>query len=350
MHDIEPFETSSALARFVDGELHGDPHVRITGVADLKRAGSEDVAFLAVPRPAEDLREFRGGVLIVRKLLEASFPQIVVENPHSAFAQIARKLHPPPRAVAHSIHPTAVVDPTAELESPVEVGPHCVVEAGVTIGAGTVLRAGTVLGRNSRVGRNCLIHPRVTVYEGVQIGSEVILHAGAVLGSDGFGYASEKDGSRSKFPQLGTLILGDRVEIGANAALDRAALTESEVGSGTKIDNLCHVGHNCTIGSDSTISALAGFAAGTKLGDRVVIAGHVVSSGNLTVTNDVVIGGNSVLSSDVDRPGQYAGYPLQSRMQANRATVLRGRLDELRLAIRTLSAELRELKAASEQE
>ena len=189
----------------------------------------------------------------------------------------------------------------------------------------------------------------MTVYEGVQIGSDAILHAGAVLGSDGFGYAIEKDGSRSKFPQLGTLILGDRVEVGANTTLDRAALTESKVGSGTKIDNLCHIGHNCTIGSNSTVSALAGFAAGTQLGDRVVIAGHVVSSGNLKVSDDVVIGGNSVLSSDVDRPGQYAGYPLQPRRQAGRAIVLRGRLDELRQAIRTLSAELRELKSGGQQ-
>jgi UDP-3-O-[3-hydroxymyristoyl] glucosamine N-acyltransferase len=165
----------------------------------------------------------------------------------------------------------------------------------------------------------------------------VIVHAGAVLGSDGFGYVIEKSGVRNKFPQLGTLDIGDDVEIGANSTVDRGALKATVIGSGTKIDNLCHIGHNCRLGSNSTISALAAFASGTVIGDRVTVGGHVVTAGDVRIVDDVVIGGNSGIIKGVDEPGEYRGFPLLPRAKAARTMVLLSRLVDL-------AADIKELK------
>ncbi len=173
-------------------------------------------------------------------------------------------------------------------------------------------------------------------------GDRVIVHAGAVLGADGFGYVIEKNGVRNKLPQLGTLSIGDDVEIGANTTIDRGALTPSVIGCGTKIDNLCHIGHNCKIGSNSTISGLSAFAGGTVIGDRVIVAGHVVSAGWVSVCDDVVIGGNSVLVHDVSEPGAYGGYPLMPRRKAARTVVLHGRLTKMAAEIKQLRERLEE--------
>jgi UDP-3-O-[3-hydroxymyristoyl] glucosamine N-acyltransferase len=266
--------------------------------------------------------------VIVRQELAVGIPQIVVRNPHAAFARVALHFHPLPRAAEHRIHPTAVVDPSAVLEAPVEVGPHATVGAGARIGAGTVIAASAVVGARVTVGRDCSIFPRVVLYDGVRLGDRVVLHAGTVVGSDGFGYARD-EAEWVRLPQIGEVVVEDDVEIGANCAVDRGALGRTRIGRGTKIDNLVHVGHNCEFGEHCLVAGFSAFAGSTVLGDRVTIAGHVVTGGHLRVADDVRVGGNSAIRDDIPEPGDYMGYPLQRRTRWMRTLVAIGRLPEL---------------------
>jgi UDP-3-O-[3-hydroxymyristoyl] glucosamine N-acyltransferase len=216
-----------------------------------------------------------------------------------------------------------VVDPAAELEAPVDIGPRAVVGP-CRIGAGTVVRAGVVIGDGCVIGRDCLLHPNVTVYPRVQLGQRVIVHANAVIGSDGFGYA--QDGATwLKVPQLGTTVLDDDVEVGAGTTIDRGALGNTRIGARTKIDNLCHIAHNCVIGADVAIAANCGIAGSTTVGDRCVIAGNVGISGHLAIGSDVRLGGGTVVLKDVPEAGDYMGHPLLEKRRFLRLLrVLRG--------------------------
>ena len=330
-------ESVGSIAELVGGSVQGDPNLPITGVADVRHAGPTHIGFIRDAKFAPLARDTGAGALLVVEPLETSAVQILVENAHAAFAKVAMHFHPVPTAQTHRVHPSAVVHPDATLVEPVEVGPMAVVEAGATVGAGTMIQARVHIGAGARIGRDCSLFPGVVVYPGVSVGDRVIVHAGAVLGSDGFGYVIEKSGVRNKFPQLGTLDIGDDVEIGANSTVDRGALKATVIGSGTKIDNLCHIGHNCRLGSNSTISALAAFASGTVIGDRVTVGGHVVTAGDVRIVDDVVIGGNSGIIKGVDEPGEYRGFPLLPRAKAARTMVLLSRLVDL-------AADIKELK------
>ena len=334
-------ETVGSIASRVDGRVEGPVDRPILGVADVGQATATEISFIRDASLRGLAKDSAAGALFVTELLETSAAQIVVEDAHAAFAEIALLFHPLPTAVKHSIHDTAVVATDASIQSPVQIGAHVEIGPGVEIGAGTSIGAGTVLGANVKLGSNCIIYPRVVIYAGVEIGNEVILHSGVVLGTDGFGYVVTKDGARLKFPQLGTLEIGDRVEIGANSTIDRGALTATVIGAGTKIDNLCHIAHNCKIGEDCGISAMAALAGGISLGDRVVLGGHIVAADNLKIDSDVVIGGNSGITGDVKGPGVYFGFPLLPRAKAARRHVLLGRLPEL-------ADELKELRKKTE--
>ncbi len=219
--------------------------------------------------------------------------------------------------------PAATAAEPAVLEEPVQIGPRAVVGKS-RVGAGTVVGAGVVIGDGCSIGRDCFFHPNATVYGGVQLGQRVLVHANAVLGSDGFGYAREA-GRWIKVPQLGTTIIEDDVEVGAGTTIDRATLGVTRIGARTKIDNLCHIAHNCTIGQDVAIAANCGIAGSTSVGDRCVIAGNVGISGHLTIGPDVRLGGGTVVLKDVTEPGDYMGHPLLEKRRFLRLLrVLRG--------------------------
>jgi UDP-3-O-[3-hydroxymyristoyl] glucosamine N-acyltransferase len=328
-------ETVGSLAERVGGRVVGDAGRRITGVGDLRSAGPEQLGFVRDLKYRDLARASGAGALLVPEPLETQAAQIVVANVPASFARIATVFFPLPRATSQRVHPTAVVDPGAVLESPVDVGARVVVERGARVGAGSVLKAGVTVGEGCRLGRDCVVFPGVVLYPGVTVGDRVILHANCVLGSDGFGYAP--DGPRYvKLPQLGSVEIGDDVEIGAGTTIDRGALGVTRVGRGTKIDNLVHVGHNCTIGEDVAIAGFCAFSGSTVIGDRVAIAGHVVSSGHLKVADDVKIGGNSVIYFDLDQAGEYVGYPLQEKRQWFRTLRVLDKLLELQQDVREL--------------
>lgn len=330
--------TVAALAELVGGQVVGDGSVLIRGVADLRAAGPEQIGFVREAKFAPLAAHSRAGAVIVSEAIAATMTQIVVVAPDVAFARVATVFHPVPRATAHRVHPTAVVDDGATLDDPVELGPHCSVGRGAHIGAGTLCGSGVIVGADVRIGRDCTIHPRVVIYPGCVLGDRVIVHAGTVIGSDGFGYARE-GANWIKIPQIGDVRIEDDVELGANVTIDRATLGSTRIGRGTKIDNLVHVGHNCNFGANCALAGFSAFSGSTTLGDNVSVGGHVVSAGHLKVAADTRIGGNSVLYGDIVESGEYLGYPLQLKTRWGRTLHVLGNLPELAARVRELRRE-----------
>ena len=327
--------TVAELAELVGGRVEGDADVLIGGVADLRAAEPEHIGYVREARFEALARNSRAGAVVVSEALDLAVPQIVVALPEVAFARIGLHFHPVPRAHTHRVHPSAAVDDGARLEPPVELGPHCSVGRGASIGSGTLCGAGVVIGDEVRIGRDCTIYPRAVLYPGVQLGDRVIVHAGAILGSDGFGYARAADGW-VKIPQIGDVRIDDDVEIGANVTIDRATLGSTTIGRGTKIDNLVHVGHNCTFGAHCAIAGFSAFAGSTHLGNEVSCGGHIISAGHMRVADGARIGGNSVLYGDVTEAGDYLGYPLQTKSRWGRTLHVLGRLPEVHAELRRL--------------
>ncbi|MFY9343985.1 MAG: UDP-3-O-(3-hydroxymyristoyl)glucosamine N-acyltransferase [Planctomycetota bacterium] len=315
--------TVQALAQLVGGRLIGDGSRRIVGLADLRSAAADRIGFVRHARYHSAAKATRAGAVLTADELATPASQIVVADVDVAYAKVAALFHPVPRALSHSVHPSAVVDPGAELTAPVVVGPRAVVGR-CRIGSGTVVSAGVVIGDQCTIGRDCFLHPNATLCPQVQLGNRVIVQANAVVGSDGFGYA--RDGNQwLKVPQLGIAVLEDDVEIGAGTAIDRATLGATRIGARTKIDNLCHIAHNCTIGQDVAIAANCGIAGSTTIGDRCVFAGGVGISGHLTIAADVRLGGGTVVLKDIPEAGDYMGHPvIEKRRFLRLLRVLRG--------------------------
>ncbi len=315
--------TVGALAQLVGGRLIGDATRTIIGLGDLRTAGPDRIGFVRDARYAGAAKATRAGALLAESELATSAAQIVVDDVDVAYAKVANHFHPVPLAKTHSIHPSAVVDPAAQLEPPVVVGPRAVVGK-CRIGAGTVISPGVVIGDGCTIGRDCFFHPNATIYPQSQLGNRVILHANAVVGSDGFGYAREGT-TWLKVPQLGIVVLDDDVELGAGTAIDRGTLGVTRIGPRTKIDNLCHVAHNCTIGADCVMAAGVMIAGSTTIGDRAVFAGNVGIGGHINLAADVRLGGGTIVLKDLPEGGDYMGHPvLEKRRFLRLLRVLRG--------------------------
>ena len=200
----------------------------------------------------------------------------------------------PRRPTATSIHPTAALAPGVQIDPSVSIGAHASIEEGASVGAETVIGSGAVVGAGVRIGSNCHIYPRVVIYPGVTLGDRVVVHAGAVLGADGFGYVRDQtSGEYTQFPQQGTLVIEDDVEIGANTTIDRGALEETRIGRGTKLDNLIHIGHNCSIGRNVVIAAQTGISGSSAVGDGAILGGQVGMGDHAMVGPGVILGGQA---------------------------------------------------------
>jgi UDP-3-O-[3-hydroxymyristoyl] glucosamine N-acyltransferase len=296
--------TAGELAKYLDVRLEGNPRQEVSGAADPARARASDLIYLDSPKHRERVAKSaavcvlsRPGVRLPGKtILEAADPKF-------AFAKAADWLLPKPATQA-AVHPTAIVAATAKLAENVSVGPYVVVEEDAEIGAGTAIEAFCFLGRRTRVGKDCRLHPRVTLYAGARLGNRVELHAGVVIGSDGFGYVFG-EGRHWKFPQIGGIEIGDDVEIGANAALDRGSLETTEIARGVKIDNLVQVAHNVRIGAHSILAAQAGVSGSSTLGDRVIVGGQVGIGDHCKLEAGAMVGGQAgILTGKTIRSGQ----------------------------------------------
>ena len=329
--------TADELAKYLGTKLEGDPLSPISGVASPERARAEDLIYLDSPRHRERAEQSAaacvlahpGARLAGKTILEAADPKF-------AFAKAAAWLLAKPVAKA-VIHPTAVISVSATLSAGVFVGPYVVVEDRAEIGAGTSIEAYCFLGMGARVGKNCRLHPRVTLYAGVHLGNEVEVHSGAVIGADGFGYVFG-EGRYWKFPQIGGVKIGDGVEIGANATIDRGALETTEVGNGVKIDNLVQVAHNVRIGEHSILAAQTGVSGSSTLGKRVVIGGQVGIADHCTIEDGAVVGAQAgIPTGKAIRRGQTVwGTPARPLEKFKEQYAWFARLPELAERLRTL--------------
>ena len=297
-------ESVEALAAVAGGTAEGETGRLIQAVAPLESATEHDVVFADSERALKRARESRAGCIVVGEGAEAGGRTVIrARNPKLAFARVVERFHPQAHP-APGIHPTAIVDPSARLAEGVHVGAYAIVGARAEVGPETVIGAACVLGEGVRLSPSCFLYPRVTMYPGTNVGARVILHSGVVLGSDGFGYAF--DGQRyEKFPQVGTLEIGDDVEVGANSTIDRGALGATLIGRGTKIDNLVQVAHNVTIGEHCVIAAQTGISGSVVIEPYAVIGGQVGIADHVRIERGAVLGAQSgVPSHKIIRRGQ----------------------------------------------
>lgn len=289
--------TLGELINALGGRLaQGTAQYQIDGVSSAEMASPSDVVFAEDAASAAKALASLAGAVVLPGGRVAEYPadKCVVEadQPRLWFALAAKLLKPV--LPAGGIHPTGVVGAHAELADSVTVGPCAVVEEYARIGAGTRIEAGAVVGRGVRIGEFCRIYPRAVIYPGTELGNWVVVHAGAVLGSDGFGYVRDTaSGAYTQFPQQGILVIEDDVEIGANTTIDRGALAETRIRRGVKIDNLVHIGHNCDIGEDVVLAALAGISGSSSVGKGAVIAGQVGIGDHAHIGPGVILGGQA---------------------------------------------------------
>ncbi len=281
--------TAGELAKYLGATIEGDPRAQISGVASPERARAGDLIYLDSPRHQERAANSAAAcVLAVRGTRLAGKTILEVSEPKFAFAKAAQWLLPE-SAPAAAIHSTAIVAAGVKLGARVSIGPYVVIEEGAEVGAGTVIEAFCFVGSGARLGENCRLHPRVTLYAGSRLGSRVEVHSGVVIGGDGFGYVFG-EGRHWKFPQIGTVEIGDDVEIGANATIDRGSLEATRIGNGVKIDNLVQVAHNVRVGEHSILAAQTGVSGSSTIGTRVIVGGQVGIADHCKVEDGAIVG------------------------------------------------------------
>ena len=329
------------LAGRLGGELHGDPDCMVGSVASLQRAGPGAISFLANMAYRKYLPATRASAVILEAAHADECPTatITVANPYAAYARAASLLTEPP-AKRRGVHPSAVIGAGCEIDPSAWVGPHCIIEDGVAIAAGVQLTGACFIGRDSRIGADSLFHANVVISDGVEIGARVVLHPGVVIGSDGFGLANE-DGRWLKVPQLGSVRIGNDVEVGAATTIDRGSLDDTLIADGVKLDNLVRVAHNVRIGAHTAIAACVGISGSARLGSHCRIGGGAGILGHLEITDHVVITAMTLVTKSINRPGVYSsGVPAQENALWNRNNARFRRLDRLARKFRKLEQQL----------
>ena len=345
MNPSQP-QTVSDLAARVGGRVIGDGETLIERVASLDTAGTGDISYVEDEKFFDAANKTHASCLLAPENATLEFPcRIVVAKPKLAFALVAEVLHPAKRHEP-SIHDSAVLAESADVALTVYVGPHVSIGEQTRIGGGTQIHSGASIGDHVVVGSDCVIHPNVVVYDNVTIGDRVILHAGVVLGADGFGYVRSEQ-SHHKFPQIGTVIIEDEVELGANTCVDRAALGRTRIGRGTKLDNMVHVGHNCDIGERVVIAGQTGISGSVTIEDDCVIGGQVGFGDHIRVQSGAIIGSKAgILPGKIVRPGVWWGIPIQPLDEYKRLNAHVGRLPQLRKEVKALQERVKELERA----
>ena len=340
--------TLRELAEHLECRLEGDGGLSITRVAALESAGPGDVTFFSNPKYARALAETRATAVIAADgvALPEGTAALRTTNPYVAFAKALGVLHPQP-APPVGIHPTAVVDATAVLALDVSVGPYACIGARAVVGARTVVRAHVTIGDEAVLGDDCLLHPHVSIRERVTLGHRVVVQDHAVIGSDGFGFAADA-GGMVKVPQVGTVIVGDDVEIGVSTAIDRPPIGATVIGAGTKIDNLVQIGHGVELGERVILVSQVGIAGSTTVGAGTILAGQVGVAGHLTIGKGVRATAQTGIPNSLPDKAFVSGYPAIDNRDWLKASAVFRMLPALRKQVNDLQRRLAALESAGE--
>ena len=313
------------IANILGADLRGDGGVIITGIAPLDKAKAGQISFLHNSRYSQFLTVTQASAVVLQSDFAASCATnaLVVSNPYLCFAQLA-ELFNPYQLPLPGIHSTAVISKSAKLGSSVSIGPHVVIEDGAYVGDETVIEASTVIGKNVVIGKQCHFYPNVTLYHDVKVGNHVTIHSGAVIGSDGFGLANDA-GIWRKIPQIGSVEIGNHVEIGSNTSIDRGALENTVIEEGVKIDNLVQIAHNVRIGAHTAIAGCAGIAGSTKIGKHCMIGGAAIINGHIEITDGVILTGNCAVDKSITEKGVYSSGLLVQKNSDWKKSVIRFR-------------------------
>jgi UDP-3-O-[3-hydroxymyristoyl] glucosamine N-acyltransferase len=335
----------SELALLIDGQAEGD-EVLITGVNSVDSAQCGDIVFVDRPELLPSGEQSSAAALIVSPLAKTSVkPIIVTEDPRLAFSKVL-EFFAPERRTQPGVHPTAVVGKNVTMGEGVSVGAHAFVGDNAILERDVAIHPLAYVGYEATVGENTEIHPHVYIGDRVSLGSNCIVHAGAVIGSDGFGYLQTATGHR-KIPQIGTVIIGDDVEIGANTTVDRATVSATVIGSGTKLDDAVHIAHNCIIGRNCLFAGQVALAGSTEIGDNVVMGGQVGVNDHVKICSNTMIGAQAAVMGDIQKPGVYSGYPARDHRSQLRLLAMQHKLPELLERIKELEGRLAELDGRS---
>lgn len=325
------------LAAILDAELQGDPQCVITGIATLSKAQLGQIAFLDNVRYRKYLAETKASAVILASANKELCPcnALILKNPYLGYAKVATLFDQKPRANP-GVHPSAVIGSNCQIHPSASVGPFCHVGDGVVLAENVVLGAGCSIGDGSNIGAASVLMARVAIYHAIRIGQRVIIHSGAVIGSDGFGFA-QNNGVWQKVPQLGSVIIGNDVEIGANSAIDRGAIEDTILEDGVKIDNLVQIAHNVIIGAHTAIAGCVGIAGSTTIGKHCAIGGGVGIAGHINITDRVIITGGALVAQNIDAPGIYtSGFPAQPTLGWKKIIVRVNQLDMMMQKLRDL--------------
>jgi UDP-3-O-[3-hydroxymyristoyl] glucosamine N-acyltransferase len=330
--------TLAELALRVGAMLDGDGTVQVSHVATLESAGTGAIVFLANRRYRAQLAATRASAVIVTPAMAGAtaLPKLLDRNPYASYAKVAAILHPIPAVVA-GVHPSAVIEPGAKVAPSAAIGPHAVIGAMAVVGERARVGAGTYVGAGASIGDDVTLHANVTIYERCVVGPRSILHSGAVIGADGFGMA-EDNGRWVKIPQLGRVVLGADVEIGANTTIDRGAIDDTVIEDDVKLDNLIQVGHNCHIGAHTAMAGCAGVAGSTRIGRNCKIGARANLNGHIEICDNVNIAATANVHSSISVPGTYASavFLALPHDQWRRRQFIVQRLPELAQRVRRL--------------
>jgi UDP-3-O-[3-hydroxymyristoyl] glucosamine N-acyltransferase len=340
-----PF-TAAEIAKHLSGEVIGDATLALKGLAPADRAEPGDLTFAENEDYFARAEQSAASAIIVDgSFASAKKTLIRVPNARIAFAKVLPLFFPEP-LFPPGVHPTAVIDTSAQVHASAHIGPHCVVGANVKIGPRSVLQGGNHVGANSAIGEAVHLFPNVVLYARTEIGNRVRIHSGSVIGADGFGYVPD-GGVHLKVPQIGNVIIRDDVEIGACVTIDRGALGPTIVGKGTKIDNLVQIAHNVTLGDHCLIVSQAGIAGSTRLGNYVVLGGQVGLAGHLKIGNRVTIAAQSGVMDNIADGEKWFGYPAQPDRQTKRQMLAVRQLPELLRRVSELEKKIRQTEENS---
>lgn len=336
----------SDLINVLGGDLVGD-NVEVTGFASLETANTKQLSFVAQAKYRPQIANSQAAALVLKPEWRTAVdrPSVLTANPYAWFARAQAIFHPNPQ-LAPGTHPTASVHTSALVHATAEIGAYVSIGAGASIGANTVLYPGVVIGSGVLIGANTRIYPNVVVYHDCVLGDRCIVHSGAIIGADGFGFAMDA-GSWVKIPQVGRVVIGNDVEIGANTTIDRGAIGDTVIADDVKLDNLIMIAHNVEIGSHTALAGCTGIAGSTTIGESCTIGGACMISGHLQIDDKVHIGGGSLVAKSLEGGKAYTGYPLSETRDWQKNAVHLRHLDEMAKTIKELQKRLEDLERAS---